>query len=702
MRYNKNNKFYNHKNHQQFCIIIIFSLFLICSTITNAHGNHHNDNHSSGNNTTNCSSLERCSYNEKDGGRERISSSHYSTEKSGSSGYYSSNVYSTSSVEDHIYSEPVIDVIDTKTKRTIENRRKFEKKMDQKNGLANLEKSIKNLEKHLKLLNRHQQHSCEMCVVNSNNGTEIGCDGEKIKRLPTIVEGVDASGNGSCSGINGSNNTGVQKFHLHGDNQIVPNNWPVVDADDSLLDLDFDSFLLVNEMRDKKKTMDNNGVENPTYETDNEDENVDNVLRNNDKANDDDVNHENIPVTNCDKHIENNYKCTKYINSCPDDAYNVEGVNDYKYAPHSPSTDKSLSFYLKNSEDRVHYQNTKDILEEIREKLTMLLTPTDNSLNGSTTKIIKSSTFSENGTDESDTGHSSAQDDVKSETDSLKQNILTLKHDLERYLKLMNQQNEMEIKQFCTGLSKNYKLLTIQHALENKARSKASVSDNSSELYSSRSYCSSSRGTTDSSSHDISLYTENGLAPSSDILYVRDGFNYEPNQLRKNDTQKFRIGTADSNDSIRCSSGSDSNFHLQRRASDSISSSWDDGQQQIITTSSDVTSGSSSNGGGGGGDLILQVTKQQVEQSLQQQSHIGNNLAMQQPSLITSNKNGADDEKDLMLDWHRNKPSIWQQYYGSKRLKYSNVVKKIKGKFEINPTMTYVSFHFIYFYFFFY
>lgn len=73
--------------------------------------------------------------------------------------------------------------------------------------------------------------------------------------------------------------------------------------------------------------------------------------------------------------------------------------------------------------------------------------------------------------------------------------------------------------------------------------------------------------------------------------------------------------------------------------------------------------------------------------------HMDSNLAMQKPSLITVDnaKETTSDEKDIMLEWHRNKPSIWQQYYGSKRLKYNNMVKKIKGKFDANPSMSYVS-----------
>lgn len=84
---------------------------------------------------------------------------------------------------------------------------------------------------------------------------------------------------------------------------------------------------------------------------------------------------------------------------------------------------------------------------------------------------------------------------------------------------------------------------------------------------------------------------------------------------------------------------------------------------------------------------------EQVLPQLFSASHIENDLSMQQQALGAANraKDIANDEKDVMLEWHQNKPSIWQQYYGSKRLKYANVVKKIKGKFEINSPISYVS-----------
>lgn len=232
------------------------------------------------------------------------------------------------------------------------------------------------------------------------------------------------------------------------------------------------------------------------------------------------------------------------------------------------------------------------------------------------------------------------------------------------------------------------------------------------------------------------------------------------------------------NESIRCSSSSDSNFQLQRRHSDSICSSWDDGQQILTTSSSGRGSSNSahrykqkitnisskkncsfhfwcnkcyvckfqicfisqfffffaifnylisfiSSDNSISNDVIIPIevetllntsnrdathvstTSVSIEVSESSTSiesvsvvippnngHIENNLAMQQPSLITVDnaKDVTNDEKDIMLEWHRNKPSIWQQYYGSKRLKYSNMVKKIKGKFDVNtPVMSYVS-----------
>lgn len=552
---------------------------------------------------------------------------------------------------------PVIDVVDgSKKKRTRENRRKIEQKIDQQIGLANLEKSIKSLEKHLKLLNKRQMQQthakpCEMCGVVSDNSLPE----EKQKRLPTIIEGIDASVTVSAAAVPTAERV------PGGAVKVLPHRWSVVDTDDSLLDVDLDSFLLVSEKRGKpaaaatvaRKAGD--GIDNPTYEPDDEDDLEE---------------AEGIPVPASDKLFENNYKCTKYINSCPDDAYNVEGVNDYKYAtPRPPAADKPMPAFLKSCGDQVHCQHTKDILKDIYEKLTLLtINPTEPTTTTTTTTSEDSNSSCGGSTSSQKRG-----EDAKSEDSSLKNSISTLKRDLEAYLKLVNDQDEMEIKQFCSGLSKNYKLLTMQHAMAKKARPGA---DNASETYCSRSYCSSGRGS--GGSHAVSLYSDMSAERGRDAG-------------RKPKRDDFRARTA-SIDSVRCSSGSDSNFQLHRRHSDSACSSWDEVRQTSSSSSQrDDTSQSLKSD-----EAAIQIEPEPVGAA----GHIAPNLALQQPPEIVAADKGVlpSDEKDLMLELHRNKPSIWQQYYGSKRLKYSNVMKKFKGKVEMSPSMAYVSVsHTIYF-----
>lgn len=617
------------------------------------------------------------------------SSSHYSTEKSGSSGYYSSNVYSASSIEDHIYSEPVIDAIDQtstpKIRRPRDHRRKFDQKLDQHIGLANLEKSVKSLEKHLKLLSRQQQqqqqqqHSkqsaCEMCgCAAAEMSTTV--DDEKTKRLPTIVEGIDTNG---CTSVAAGKAKSVRRgAGAHG--------WPT-DTDDSLMDLDFESFRKVNEKRDKKQMKlkliggdgsavppPDNGIENPTSEPD-----------------DDDDDDDRIAIACSDhskKHIENNYKCTKYVNSCPDDPYNVEGVNDYKY-PMPRTATAAMSFLVKSTDPQalpmVHGQkSTKDILEEIHGKLSQLLSqPTDHKRHSITTDTSDS--------DAVPIATATTASVTMSETDSLKNNIQTLQQDLENYLKMINEQNEKEIRQFCSGLSQNYKLLTMQHALANKRRKKMNLTLDvgGSDAYSSRSFCSSSRhsgGSTSSYFNEFVLPTHYGRY--DDALQRKTSSNDDDDRPSK----LFRSRT-ESQEFVRYSSGSDNNFQLQRRHSDSLYSSWD---EERHSGTDDITNARNTDNVVVEVPATVDVTTAAAANAV---GHIEQNLAMQQPIALMADGDKhvmmaamSNDEKELMLDlMHRNKPSIWQQYYGSKRLKYSNVVKKIKGKLEINPAMTYVS-----------
>lgn len=462
--------------------------------------------------------------------------SHYSTEKSGSSGYYSSNVYSTSSVEDHIYSEPVIGGL-----ATTDNSRQRHRKLDQQIGLANLEKSIKTLEKHLKYLTKsslkidqgkqHHHHQQQQHVIKKDakdtrdadvdtvgdDATAAVLDEHNAKRLPTIVEGMDNNAAAMALVPYGRNAAHHQRSHHR-------NSWAAETTDgDSLMDLDLDTFLLIDETRDKKKKSNftqirSEGIENPTFQSDNEND-IDVVDDEDDDDDDDDVDDDDSePDDGIDidlqrrrrRHTQqkqhsdnehangnsnrktssvarnsddNTYKCTKYINSCPDDAYNVDEITDYKYEPphHYPFADKLLPFYMKNIEDQLNQQNTKDILEEIRDKLTVLLKPLP-----SLPPAIDD-TEHESSTESDGMGESSSKCNSSSiaKPDSLIRNINALKRDVDNYLVLLNQQNELEIRAFCSGLSNNYKLLTMQHALGNRTRrQKGSTSDIGSELYS--------------------------------------------------------------------------------------------------------------------------------------------------------------------------------------------------------------------------
>lgn len=550
--------------------------------------------------------------------------------------------------------------MNTVTRRSAKDSQELDRCTDTDDNLDNLEKCLRALEQHLKTLSQHQ-HLCESCVSG---------DDDKTKRLPTIIEGCLVDGSAQIR------------------SNMAQNGWEL-DGNDSLLDLDLDSFLLANEVAEKTIHMTINGTEgvvNPIFTGDEDDR---------------------VPVEDSDKHIDNNYKCTKYINSCPDDAYNVEGVIDYKY-PAPPCTDKSMACYLKSCEGQVQYQTTKDILEEIRERLNTLMLP--NTLKTNRKKTTPAHSV-ETTAGEIPASDKSAEVDKQAK---VKNDILALKHYLDNYLNLMDRQNQLEIKQFCFGLSKNYKLLTIQHALENKAKLKDALFDNSSELYGQLSSANSNHTTTDSGNHDSNtdqqIYDECKLTPSFDKRYALDNFrNGHDNLGNSRKSSYIYIGNekrrSSASDSIRCSSTSDANFQLQRRSS-SFSSSWDEEIEIVCDSNVDADDDTSAKSD----DIVvmarrnkqtnLQVSKedleeQQAEQLKSKESHLQKNLAMQRPSLDTTassaGKNSICDEDDMMLEWHRNKPSIWQEYYGSKRIKYSNLFKKAKETCGNKSTMVYVS-----------
>lgn len=672
-------------------------------------------------------------------GRER-SASQYSTEKSGSSGYYSSNIGSTrSSVDEHIYSEPLIDALQQQQKQQQQQQQqqtplapptsrdasifnlmpasRHQSTTNQqskakvhhgggrrnggasrKSGLDNLESSIKSLELHLKQLNRPTlPNACDVCYHDEKRkSTSSGSD-----RLPTIMEGIDVPG-GCGSSVKGV--AVVPPTVAPVAPTIVGHCWQNT-VDDSLMDIDLDSFLLANEVRARKKdtaASRRTGLDNPSFVRDDDDD--DDEIDDGDEgvaigSTDSDNNAIDSVMNKLGGIIlprveqdDNNYKCTKYVNSCPEDAYNVEGV----IGDHPMGADKSLSLYLRKCENQVHYQNTRDILEDIREKLNALLD----------TKSPRKDSFDE------ETGSTTNESTTPSEN-QMHENILSLRNDLETYLKMMNRQNEIEIKQFCSGLSKNYKLLTIQQALENKARARLSDYDFGQKCvyYTATSSDVGSKGSTDSgleANRELSLYRDCEIIPQFDTVYVHDGlpfaYNHNSNyahyaqqyamqqqqllllQQQQQQQQPFHLRPQES-----MRSSSDSNFHLQRRRESMCSSC---GEVAVIQCgdSADTEASTKSTVTG----TVTPIDSDSVEpssaSSASSASHIANNLAMQQPTLITA----YDDKEKFMLDWHRNKPSIWEQYYGSKRLTHAVAAKKIKaGKHDVRLTMSYVSTKFI-------
>lgn len=244
----------------------------------------------------------------------------------------------------------------------------------------------------------------------------------RSRKLPTIMEGIDG--------------------------QIPRPIWPC-DMDDSLMDINFESFLYSNEKREnggqqQHRPRTSRRCDSPIYE------------RSSSGGGGRVKSHSNGDIGGAQSNdIENNYRCMKYLNSCSENPYIVEGVEDLQM-----SVDKSLSLYLTKCDDSLTMQNTRDFLEDIRAKLNGLL--------------------------EHHAHHSRAQLRAsKTEASSLvyhksvaliERQIEKLKCDLDSYLKLFNQSNEQQIKQLCTGLAKDARIKTLQNAIENRRNSMVSAS----------------------------------------------------------------------------------------------------------------------------------------------------------------------------------------------------------------------------------
>ncbi|KAL9917295.1 uncharacterized protein ACN2A1_003127 [Glossina fuscipes fuscipes] len=612
--------------------------------------------------------------------------SHYSTDKSGgSSGYYSSNVCSTYSLEEHIYSEPHLDILDLrpqhhhptvskhvrnnenkknmaaspsaisdhnaqvackqtlneKISHTLEssvkhtlhqnrctgylceeneqheanktkhnNRKQCEMVLPEKTAttttttakkittkyikpdfsenLRCLETSIENLDRHLKTFPQLQaQEQLKPPTYSSLYPPERL---RSYSYLPTIREGYDLTPN-----------------ILPKRNSLSNHNWKLgheQNSDDSLLDIDLDSFLPDNDGKPKQTKINSNVSKSA-------------VTAANDSLDN--------PSFLSDEQEANHLKCAKYINSCPEDAYRVE--SDIIAHSGSSVSEKSLSTYVigtavaypKRYEEQLHFENTRELLEDVRDKI-RLLTHAGQSRRQSTysSPTSKKELYSAQLTRE---------DCLPKE---LTQMIKTLKNELELYLEKINHHNELEIRQLCTGLVKNQNIVKMKKAFERRR------------------------------SCDTSTYEA-----------VTGGIFIEASDPPISVHQQQIT-------SIRCAS--DPNFKMKRKSLNEVFPVSDCRITEIKANQSNPNH------------------QHQCQHQHQNHHHhhqnvqLQRNLSFHQPILGNlhahdastqkhqSFNNGGEssesNDKQSILDWHRKKPSIWELYYGTNRLQQSLLGKR--------------------------
>ncbi|XP_017838381.1 uncharacterized protein LOC108596789 [Drosophila busckii] len=331
-----------------------------------------------------------------------VNGSHYSTDKSGSSGYYSSHVCSTYSLDEHIYCEPVIDILENSEQAAksssnsklaacgkptkvlaISQRLDMQNAVTQADSAAKQAAAVEQVQLHLQLQQVVPHYSDKLRILE----TSIENLDRHLKTFPCLTQQqqhqeLPPQERKALMALDIS-----EKLRSYNQLPTIVEQLQVEHSDDSLLDIDLDAFLL------RPKGQQSNahaGIDNACFLSDEQLE-------------------------------ENNYKCAKYINSCPEVAYRLEPAHS------------SSSSYAKRYEDQLHFQSTRELLEDVRDKI-RLLTPTPTT-------------------------------DIPPELDGM---IQTLKDELESYLKRMNQHSELELRQLCSGLGRQQHVLRLQNAFERR------------------------------------------------------------------------------------------------------------------------------------------------------------------------------------------------------------------------------------------
>ncbi|KAM7345105.1 uncharacterized protein ACRADG_011555 isoform 1-T2 [Cochliomyia hominivorax] len=564
--------------------------------------------------------------------------SHYSTDKSASSGYYSSNVCSTYSLEEHIYSEPTIDLkklrnhakepasatgtaVGTAAVAAVQNSAAPVNTLQNSNKLlpqlgnvqeANNNSVILSLDfnKRYRYADNAPERS-QTLPSSKRNSQEFS---ENLKILESSIENLDRhlksfpGGNASDTFNPYASVQQNEKLRSASSYHQLPTiqegkkqNWPEDRSDDSLMDIDLDSFLLDKEANLKHKTNktigNNKGLDNPTFLTEEQE--------------------------------ENHYKCAKYINSCPEDAYRVE--SDIHAPARSSISGQSVAvsvdLYPKRYEEQLHFQNTRELLEDVRDKI-RLLTQTQESNQQQALASPANSTDPEK------------EDYIPKELHSM---INTLKQELELYLDRMNQHSELEIRQLCTGLVKNQNIVKMKNAFERR------------------------RSLTDTPD----MY--------STYEAIKDGIVMN--------SQGVPISIRQQITSIRCTS--DPNFKMKRKSITEVfpmAECYVESRMETIqqtAPSSDSTPLQESNTSSQM-QRNLSYHKPVLEQ-LNSTSGTTNNTKPVKSNNISSGAESSEaNDKESILDWHRKKPSIWEMYYGTNRIQQSLLGGKKNGMMVTN------------------
>ncbi|XP_016967907.1 uncharacterized protein LOC108036346 [Drosophila biarmipes] len=565
--------------------------------------------------------------------------SHYSTDKSGSSGYYSSNVCSTYSLDEHIYCEPVIDVQEKIKSVAARQRQRPPLQLPtkvaapQEVALASADPPLASAEK-LSAVNSQRldmQDAAGAAASNDHHPSQSKADvaeglhhySSKLRILETSIENLDRhlktfpSLYAQEHIVSFMQATGVRNdVPSHpmdiGEKLRVYNQLPTIMeqqqmqqqqeqlADDSLMDIDLDAFLLAPNVGPHR------GIDNPSF-------------------------------LNDEQLAENNYKCAKYINSCPEDAYRLESEKGASGGGVAEET------YAKRYEDQLHFQNTRELLEDVRDKIRLLSRATPPASSAATP-----------------TPASTPPTDVPKELEGM---IHTLKHELESYLQRMNQHSELELRQLCSGLGRQQHVVRLQNALERR-RSCADLQLNAYEAV-----------------RDGVLISASGrpLSVREQIMTIRCASDPNFKMKRKSLAEIFpaaecyvesEVTTTSLSRSATPSPASTPQLELEALHPGHLSTTVITQMQRNLTFHKPILAVASGSQGIGGSGAI---------------DGAGGDKAQRE----------RERERESIAEWHRKKPSIWEMYYGTNRLHQSLLGKQRSGGELVissaQPTLSYPS-----------